>query len=52
MRICNSFKLIGWEIQNNFFGQVQDFLPVFTHVWGMSYEVNDVTPAHAHEPGN
>ena len=41
---------IGWEIQNNFCGQVQDFLPVFTHVWGMSYEVNDVTPAHAHDP--
>ena len=26
------------------------FLPVFSQVWGMGYEVNDVTPAHAHEP--
>ena len=31
------------------FGQVQDFLPVFSQVWGMGYEVNDVTPAHSYD---
>tara|TARA_B100000424_G_scaffold29_1_gene51 strand:+ start:977 stop:1639 length:663 start_codon:yes stop_codon:yes gene_type:complete len=40
---------IGFEIENNFMGHTV-FKPVFTQVWGMKYEVNDVTPAHAHDP--
>ena len=39
---------IGWEIQNNYLEQVPDFLPVFSQVWGMSYEANDVTHQHMH----
>tara|TARA_A100001388_G_C28730520_1_gene481220 strand:- start:53 stop:706 length:654 start_codon:yes stop_codon:yes gene_type:complete len=41
---------IGYEITNNFMTQIKDFLPVFSQVWGMEYNVNDVTPAHSHEP--
>ena len=29
---------------------IPDYLPVFTQVWGMGYDVNDATPAHSHEP--
>tara|TARA_B100000530_G_C15857587_1_gene447931 strand:- start:84 stop:740 length:657 start_codon:yes stop_codon:yes gene_type:complete len=29
---------------------ITDYLPVFTQVWGMGYELNDVTPAHNHDP--
>tara|TARA_B100000073_G_scaffold154217_1_gene127383 strand:+ start:703 stop:1353 length:651 start_codon:yes stop_codon:yes gene_type:complete len=40
---------VGFQIKN-YLTQVPDFLPVFTQVWGMGYDVNDVTPAHSHEP--
>ena len=40
---------IGYEITRHLV-HVNDFLPVFSQVWGMGYEVNDVTPAHSHEP--
>ena len=41
---------IGWEVQNKFLNPESQFLPVFSQVWGMKYEVNDVTPAHSHDP--
>ena len=40
---------VGFEIKK-YLVHVPDFLPVFSQVWGMGYEVNDVTPAHSHEP--
>ena len=40
---------VGYEV-TRFLSSVPDFLPVFSQVWGMGYEVNDVTPAHSHEP--
>ena len=40
---------VGQEIKRHLV-HVNDFLPVFSQVWGMGYEVNDVTPAHSHEP--
>ena len=41
---------IGWVTQNKFLNPKAQFLPVFSQVWGMKYEVNDVTPAHSHDP--
>lgn len=41
---------VGQEIKIFLSPHVVDFLPVFSQVWGMGYEVNDVTPAHSHEP--
>ena len=40
---------VGFEIKK-YLVHVPDFLPVFSQVWGMGYKVNDVTPAHSHEP--
>ena len=40
---------VGYEVKRHLV-HVNDFLPVFSQVWGMGYEVNDVTPAHSHEP--
>ena len=40
---------VGWVIQG-YLKSVPEFIPVFSQVWGMGYEVNDVTPAHSHEP--
>ena len=40
---------VGFEIKK-YLVHVPDFLPVFSQVWGMGYEVNDVTPAHSHDP--
>ena len=41
---------IGHVIQNEYLINITGFLPVMTQVWGMKYQVNDVTPAHNHEP--
>ena len=40
---------VGWVIKG-YLESVPDFLPVFSQVWGMGYKLNDVTPAHSHEP--
>ena len=42
---------IGYEIQE-YWSNIQDYKPVFTQVWGMGYNVNDVTPAHNHDPAH
>ena len=43
---------IGYEIQMYWGRQIQDYRPVFSQVWGMGYDVNDVTPAHSHDPAH
>lgn len=40
---------VGWVVKG-YLESVPDFLPVFSQVWGMGYKLNDVTPAHSHEP--
>ena len=42
---------IGYVLQG-YHSNITDYQPVFTQVWGMSYEVNDVTPAHNHDPAH
>ena len=41
---------ISFELKNILLPNVAEFLPVFSQTWGMSYKINDATPAHSHEP--
>ena len=45
-------KLLDWigSVIVGYNSNITDYLPVFTQVWGMGYELNDVTPAHNHDP--
>lgn len=52
LKLCD---WIGKVIQQEYYYNEQDgsgisFIPVFSQVWGMGYKLNDVTPAHSHEP--
>ena len=45
-------ELLNWigHVIIGYNASITDYLPVFTQVWGMGYRVNDVTPAHNHDP--
>ena len=51
LKLCDWIgKVIQLEYYYNQDGRGIPFTPVFNQVWGMGYKLNDVTPAHSHEP--